>query len=160
MGERCRVFQVDSTCKNLLIVSLGLVAQKEEEREAARLSRAGSYRASLRYYTNTFPVSARPLSCTHFLMYNIHLLGPDCASKENHFESSIELFHSRTGYLHLRNYPFAVTPSPRATYCCCSGTGDSSITAKIRPRRALKLKNSGAAAAQFCISRASSDRYR
>lgn len=37
-------------CEDGLIVSLGSVADKEQE-EPERLSRAGSYRASLRYYT-------------------------------------------------------------------------------------------------------------
>lgn len=48
---------LDDWCPNwdrtrALILSLGLVADKEEE-VPERLSRAGSYRASLRYYTRT-----------------------------------------------------------------------------------------------------------
>lgn len=53
-------FRTNSDRERALILSLGLVADKEEELPG-RLSRAGSYRASLRYYTRTL------VSCLSFM---------------------------------------------------------------------------------------------
>lgn len=71
LDDFCTIWEHESA----LILSLGLVADKEEELPG-RLSRAGSYRASLRYCTYTLVSNC--LSC----VYNINFCCPDCTSKK------------------------------------------------------------------------------
>lgn len=114
-----------------LILSLGLVADKEEELPG-RLSRAGSYRASLRYCTWTSVSNC--LSCVH----NIHFCCPDWTSKNLYISQSC--FPGRS--LHL------------------IGGLRSAITTKISAQTVLLLKSTSHFSMNACMKATETDNVR
>lgn len=128
---------LDDFCTNwdhesALILSLGLVADKEEELPG-RLSRAGSYRASLRYCTRTLVSNC--LSC----VYNIHFCCPDWTSKKIYIISQ-SCFPGRS--LHLK------------------WGSRSAITTKISTQTVLLLKSTSRFSMTGCMRATETDNTR